>query len=203
MDGRAVAMWVYKIFLLILLTSIAACGEQNMPSPYHAVDVTWQIANANFHLVDHNGKSRSLEDFNGKVVVLFFGYTHCPEVCPTTLADLAQVMRQLGKNAERVQVLFITLDPEHDTPELLAKYITYFDSGFLGLRGDAQATAQAAKAFGVNFSKHFDNNGDYTLDHSDGTYLIGRNGRPMLRSPYGQRIELLTNDVKILLAIGG
>jgi protein SCO1/2 len=196
-------MWMHKIFLpIFLITIVAACGEPKLPSPYHAIDVTRQIAKADFHLTDHNGKSRSLQDFSGKVVVLFFGYTHCPVVCPTTMADLAQLMRQLGKNAEHVQVLFITLDPERDTPELLAKYIPAFDSTFLGLSGDAQATAQAAKSFGVNYIKQFNKNGDYSVDHSDGTYLIGRDGHPLLLSPYGQRIELLTNDVGILLALG-
>jgi protein SCO1/2 len=195
-------MWKYKIFMLIFLTSVAACGEPKLPSPYHAAEITRHVAKANFHLADHNGKVRSLEDFSGKVVVLFFGYTHCPVVCPTTLADLAQLMRQLGKNAEHVQVLFITLDPERDTPELLANYIPAFDSTFLGLRGDAQATAQAAKAFGVNYSKQISKNGEYSVDHSDGTYLIGRDGHPVLLSPYGQRIEFLTNDVGILLALG-
>jgi protein SCO1/2 len=173
-----------------------------MPSPYHAVDVSWQIAKANFHLTDHNGKPRSLEDFSGKVVVLFFGYTHCPEVCPTTLADLAQLMRKLDKNAEQVQVLFISLDPERDTPELMLAYITSFDPTFLGLRGDAQATSQAAKAFGVNFSKQFSKSGEYSVDHSDGTYLIGKGGHPLLRSPYGQRIEMLADDVRILVSSG-
>ncbi len=201
MDGRVVVMWLYRISLLMFLVSITACGEPNLPSPYHAVDVSWQLAKADFHLTDHNGKLRSLEDFSGKVVVLFFGYTHCPEVCPTTLADLAQVMRQLGKHAERIQVLFVTLDPEHDTPELLAKYITSFDPTFLSLRGDTQATAQAAKAFGVVFSKQSNKYGEYTLDHSDGTFLIGHQGHPLLRSPYGQRVELLTNDIKLLVAI--
>jgi len=173
-----------------------------MPSPYHAVDVTWQHTEANFHLTDFSGKSRSLEDFSGKVVVLFFGYTHCPEVCPTTLADLARVMRLLGKDADRVQVLFITLDPERDNPELLAQFVPSFDHSFLGLYGDAQATAQAAKSFGVNYEKQFNKNNDYTLDHSDGTYLIGIKGHPLLLSPYGQQTELLVQDIKLLLAIG-
>jgi protein SCO1/2 len=173
-----------------------------MPSPYHAVDITWQNAKADFHLTDFNGKSRTLGSFGEKVVILFFGYTHCPEVCPTTLADLAQVMRLLGKDSDRVQVLFITLDPERDSPELLARFVPSFDNSFLGLYGDTQATAQVAKSFGVKYAKQFNKNNDYTLDHSDGTYLIGIKGRPILLSPYGQKTEFLVQDIKMLLAIG-
>lgn len=188
-------------FFMLLLVLLASCNKSAPSLPSHAIDVSWRYEQAvpEFHLKDAAGKVRSLSDFRGKVVVLFFGYTHCPEVCPTTLADLAQVMRQLGKDAERVQVLFVTLDPERDTPEVLGKYVPYFDPSFLGLYGDAQATAQAAKVFAVHYEKHADKNG-YTLDHSDSTFLIGKNGRIVLMSPYGQRTELLVEDIRLLLA---
>ena len=192
-------MWT-RNFLLLLIALLVSCSEPEMPSPYHAVDITWQHGKADFQLTDFNGKSRDLKSFNEKVVILFFGYTHCPEVCPTTLADLAQVMRLLGKDAERVQVLFVTLDPERDNPKILAEYVPFFDHSFLGLYGDAQATAQAVKAFGVSYEKTFNKSGDYTLDHSDNTYLIGIKGQPLLLSPYGQRTELLVQDIKLLLA---
>ena len=173
-----------------------------MPSPYHAQDVSWQHAQADFQLTDFNGKPRSLLDFRGKVVVLFFGYTHCPEVCPTALADLAQVMRLLGKDAGRVQVLFVTLDPERDSPKVLANFVPSFDPSFLGLYGDEQATKQAANAFGVNFVKQDDKHGGYTLDHTAGMYLLGTRGKPLLLAPYGQRAEQLAQDIRLLLAIG-
>lgn len=190
-------------YLLILsLLLLGACGEPELPSPYHAIDVSWQHAQTDFQLADFNGRPRRLSDFTGKVVVLFFGYTHCPEVCPTTLADLAQVMRQLGQDANRVQVVFVTLDPERDSPSLLAKYVTSFDPSFLGLYGDAQSTAQAAKAFGVNYQKQYDKTGGYTVDHTDGVFLLGTRGRPLLHAPYGQRAELLVQDIRSLLAIG-
>ena len=191
-----------RIFLSILLMMLlGGCNEPAVPSPYHAIDVSWQHAKADFQLTDFNGKPRSLLDFRGKVVVLFFGYTHCPEVCPTTLADLAQVMRLLAKDAERVQVLFVTLDPERDSPGLLAKFVPSFFPTFLGLYGDAQATAQAAKAFGVNYEKHDDKHGGYTLDHSDGIYLIGTRGKPLLLSRNGPPAELLAQDIRLLLSV--
>ncbi len=173
-----------------------------MPSPYHAMDVSWQHARADFQLSDFNGKPRSLSDFRGKGVILFFGYTHCPKVCPTTLADLAQVMRLLGKDANRVQVLFVTLDPERDSPEMLAKFVPSFDPSFLGLYGDAQSTARAAQAFGVSYTKQYDKHGGYTLDHTDGIYLLGITGKPLLLSPYGQPVDLLVQDIRLLLATG-
>jgi protein SCO1/2 len=189
-----------KLFLLLFVLLLSACGERDLPSPYHAIDVTGPLEQADFHLADFNGKPRSLEDFRGKVVVLFFGYTHCPVVCPTTLADLAQVMRMLGKDADRVQVLFVTVDPERDRPELLAKFIPAFYPSFLGLYGDAQATAQTAKSFGVSYEKQYYKKGGYTMLHSDSTFLIGPKGRPLLLSRYGQQAELLAQDIRQLLA---
>jgi protein SCO1/2 len=188
------------LLLQVFLILLAGCNKSEPPLPTNAVDISWRYeqAAADFRLTDAAGKMRSLSDFRGKVVVLFFGYTHCPEVCPTTLADLSQVIRLLGPDAEKVQVLFVTLDPERDTPAVLAKFVPSFNPSFLGLYGDAQATAQAAKVFSVSYEKHADKNG-YTLDHSDGTYLIGKNGKIVLLSPYGQRTELLVQDIKLLL----
>ena len=189
-----------RLFLILSFLLLGGCDEP--PSPYHAIDVSWQHPSADFALTDAAGKTRRLADFRGKVVLLFFGYTHCPEVCPTTLADLAQVMRQLGEDADRVQVLFVTLDPERDTPALLAKYVSSFDSSFVGLYGDAGATAAAARSFGVNYEKHADNKGGYTLDHTDGIYMLGPRGKPLLIAPYGQRSDLMVKDIRSLLSIG-
>jgi protein SCO1/2 len=189
-----------SLLLLLFMTLLVSCGKSKPPTPFQAIDISWRYTEkpVDFNLTDPNGKMRWLSDFKGKVVVMFFGYTHCPEICPTTLADLAQVMRLLGKDAEKVQVLFVTLDPERDTPKLLAEYVPFFHPSFLGLYGDAQTTARVAKTFSVNYEKRVEK-GSYTLDHSDGTYLIGPNGKPVLLSPYNQRAELLVQDIKLLL----
>ena len=182
---------------------LAGCSEAKLPSPFKASDVSAQYAQADFHLFDAHGVPRSLGDYRGKVVAMFFGYTHCPDVCPTTLADMAQVMRLLDKDAASVQVLFVTLDPERDTPALLAQYVPAFHPGFLGLSGDSAATRQAAAAFGVTYQKQTGKKGAYTLDHSAGTYLIAPDGKRVLLAPYQQNTGFLLQDIKLLLALNG
>ncbi|HLP98863.1 MAG TPA: SCO family protein [Sideroxyarcus sp.] len=194
-------MWPRKLLFCLLLLLLAGCGEQKLPSPFKASDVSAQYAQADFQLNDASGKPVSLAGFRGKLVVLFFGYTHCPQICPTTLADLAQVMRLLGGDADKVQVLFVTLDPERDTRELLAQYPPAFYPTFKGLSGDSMATAQAAKAFGVIYQKQPNKRGGYDLDHSAGTYLIAPDGKHVLLAPYGQRAEWLVQDIRLLLAL--
>jgi protein SCO1 len=193
-------MFLRNLLLFAFMLAFAACGEQKLPSPFKAGDVSAKYGGADFNLNDAGGKPVSLADFRGKVVVLFFGYTHCPQICPTTLADLAQTMRMLGTDADNVQVLFVTLDPERDTREMLAQYPPAFYPTFKGLSGDSMATAQAARAFGVVYEKHPNKTGGYDLDHSAGTYLIAPGGKPVLLSPYGQRAELLAQDIRLLLA---
>ena len=151
-------------------------------------------------LTDQNGKPRTLADFRGKVVVLFFGYTHCPDVCPTTLAELSKVMKVLGPDADRVQVLFVTVDPERDTPAVLARYVAAFDPRFLGLYGDAAATRGAAKEFKVFYEKHQGTvPGEYSMDHSAGTYVIDSKGRLRLFVGYGKAGADLAHDIRTLL----
>jgi len=151
-------------------------------------------------LTDQNGRPRTLADFRDKVVVLFFGYTHCPDVCPTTLAELSQVMKRLGPDADRVQVLFVTVDPERDTPAVLSQYVKAFDPRFLGLYGDAAATRRAAKEFKVFYEKHKGAApGEYTMDHSAGTYVIDPKGRLRLFVGYGKAGADLAHDIRTLL----
>ena len=191
-------MWLRSLLILSLVALLAGCEKPGLPSPFHASDVGAMFTEADFRLTDHNGKPRTLADFRGKVVVLSFGYTHCPDVCATTLADMAQVMRLLGKDGDKVQVLFITVDPERDRPEMLAQYVPAFNPSFLGLYGDVQATAQAAKAFYVAYEKRPTASG-YNMDHSTGTFLVGPNGKVRLRAPFAQRTDWLVDDIRLLL----
>lgn len=191
-------MWLRNLCVLLLFALLSGCGRTQLPSPFHASDVSAMFTQADFRLTDHNGKTRTLADFRGKAVALFFGYTHCPDVCLTTLADMAQVMQRLGNDAGRVQVLFITVDPERDNPEKLAQYTTHFHPSFLGLYGDAQATAQAAKSFYVGYEKRPTSSG-YNVDHSLGTFLVDPAGRVRLRAPLAQRADWLADDIRLLL----
>jgi len=152
-------------FLVALVLTLAACSAGG--PKFQASDITGSSFGRDFELKDPQGKTRRLADFKGKAVVLFFGYTQCPDVCPTTLAALAEAMKQLGPDADRVQVLFVTVDPERDTPQLLAQYVPAFDPRFLGLYGDADATSRTAKEFKVIYQKvPGASPGTYTMDHS-------------------------------------
>ncbi len=186
-------------WLVLAACLTVSCGR---PGPqFHSVDITGADYGTDFHLTDHTGKPRVLADFRGKIVVLFFGYTHCPDVCPVTMAQLAQVVKQLGADAGRVQVLFVTLDPERDTRELLAQYVPAFDSAFLGLYGDMAATQETAKAFRVFFQKQPGKTPEtYTIDHTAGTYVFDTKGRLRLFVRYGQEGADLFADLRTLLA---
>lgn len=194
-------MWLRSLMLMCAVF-LAACSEPRLPSPFHASEVGSRLAQADFNLRDPLGNTRSLADFRGKVVVLFFGYVHCPDVCPTTLADLAQVMRLLGPQADKVQVLFVTVDPERDTPALLAEYVPAFHPSFLGLYGTPQETADVAKRFEIVYQKQVTASG-YNVDHSAGSYLIDPAGRVRLLAPYAQRADWLAADIRLLLALEG
>ncbi len=194
-------MLLRNVLLAFMLVVLSACGEPKLPSPFHASEVSAKLSGADFKLIDHNGVPRSLADFRGKVVVVFFGYIHCPDVCPTTMADLRQVIGHLGQEADRVQVLFVTVDPERDSRALLKQYVPAFYPTFLGLSGDAAATAEAAKAFNVVYQKQPNPSG-YNVDHSAGSYLIDMKGRVRLISPFGQRTDWLEQDIRLLLALG-
>jgi protein SCO1/2 len=196
---RALARLAAAIVAAALL---AGCG-QDAPK-FRASDVTGTTYGRDFRLTDHTGKVRTLADFRGKVVVLFFGYTHCPDVCPTTLAELAETMRQLGKDADRVQVLFATIDPERDTAELLGQLVPSFHPSFLGLYGDAEATARTAREFKILYQKQPGRTpGSYTMDHSAGTFLFDPQGRLRVYVSYGQGPDVFTHDIRELLRTAG
>ena len=187
----------YFSFLLATFLSVG-CGA---PAHFNATDLTGSSIGVDFALEDQNGKQRRLSDFKGKVAIVFFGYTQCPDVCPTTLSALQETLKLLGKNADHVQVLFITLDPERDTAALLAQYVPSFNPSFLGLRGSATETEAVAKAFKVFYKKQEGTMpGSYSIDHSTGSYLYDPAGRLRLYLKYGESPQRIAEDISHLLA---
>jgi protein SCO1/2 len=186
--------------VLVVAALIGAPGCDRGSAAFRATDVSGAEFGRDFELVDHTGKIRRLADFRGKVVVVFFGFTHCPDVCPTTLAELAAAKRRLAADAARVQVLLITVDPERDTPEVLSKYVVAFDPDFLGLTGSPQQVAVAAREFKVIYQKvEGKRSGNYSMDHSAGTYVFDPQGRLRLYVSYGQGADVFAHDIALLL----
>ncbi|HEY9532033.1 MAG TPA: SCO family protein [Burkholderiales bacterium] len=184
-------------FWSIIICSLLLAGCDRGPK-FRSTDITGVDYGKSLALTDHNGRLRTLDDFRGKVVVLFFGFTHCPDVCPTTLVDLAGAVKTLGPDADKVQVLFVTVDPERDTAEALAKYVTAFDPRFLGLHGDAAATRKTAQEFKIYYEKR--KTGDsYSVDHSGQSYVIDRQGRVRLLVRPDRIAQDLPEDLRALL----
>ena len=184
---------------LALCLGLTLAGCDGKPA-FRNTDVTGVDFGGDFALIGHDGKARTLADFRGKAVVIFFGYTQCPDVCPTTLSELAEVMKQLGADADRVQVLFVSVDPERDTPELLAQYVPAFDRRFLGLYGDAAATERTAKTFKVFYQKvPGQTPGSYTVDHTAGSYVYDPQGKLRLFVKHGTGAEPIVHDLRRLL----
>jgi protein SCO1 len=185
---------------LAALASLALAGCGAGGPKFEASDVTGSSFGRDFELEDPDGRKRTLADFRGKAVVVFFGFTQCPDVCPTTLAALAEAMKALGPDADRVQVLFVTIDPDRDTPALLKQYVPAFDPRFLGLRGDAAATARTAKEFKIIYQKvPGPTPGSYTMDHSAGSYVFDPQGRLRLFVSNGQGADVYVHDLRELL----
>jgi protein SCO1/2 len=185
----------------ILLAMAAACGQPSTPK-FQLTDVTGADFGKALALNDHNGKARTLADFKGKVVVIFFGFTQCPDVCPTTLAAMGNVVKELGADGDKLQVLFVSVDPERDTPALLEQYVTAFHPSFLGLTGDAQATARATREFKIYVQKQPTKNGTYTVDHSAGTFIVDQQGRLRLFAQHGAATPAFVQDIRTLLKQG-
>ncbi|HEY2864944.1 MAG TPA: SCO family protein [Casimicrobiaceae bacterium] len=183
---------------LLVALVVVACGPA---SPrFQGSDVTGASFGRDFRLTDHNGKPRTLADFRGKAVVVFFGYTQCPDFCPTTMSELAAAMQKLGPDASRVQVLFVTVDPDRDTRDVLARYVPAFDPSFLGLYGDEKATAETAKEFKIIYQKQPGREpGSYSVDHSAGTYIFDPQGRLRVYESYGPGPEVYAHDLREVL----
>ncbi len=187
---------------LVAALLLAGCSP-GTPS-FRSADVTGATFGREFALTDHNGTARTLASFRGKAVVVFFGYTQCPDVCPTALATLAEAKRQLGADGERVQGVFVTIDPERDKPELLRNYVPAFDPTFLGLYGDAAATEKVAKEFKVLYRKVPGSTPEtYTMDHSAGMFVFDPQGRLRLFVSHGTGADALAHDLRELLRSDG
>ena len=186
-------------FLAILCVVLTACS----PKPeFKNIDITGSTAfGKDFSLLDPDGKVRTLADFKGKVVVMFFGYTQCPDICPTTLTEMQQVMTLLGPQSDKVQVIFVTVDPERDTAEILKQYVPAFDPRFLGLRpADEAALERVTKDFKIYYKKVPGTKpGSYTMDHTAGSYAFDPEGRLRLYIKHAQGPETLAHDLKELL----
>jgi protein SCO1/2 len=191
----------FAVVCAVAVFTLAGCQPAPQPPVFQATDITGAAFARDFRLTDHNGRVRTLADFRGKVVAVFFGYTHCPDVCPTTLSDFAAALRQLGPEAERVQVLFVTVDPQRDTPDLLKQFVPAFNPSFLGMVTDTETLKQLAQEYKVVYQqtsvKAVD---DYLIDHSAGTYVYDPKGNLRLLMPYGSSPDAIAQDLKILLA---
>jgi len=188
--------------LLAFAVLLAGCDKaRDRPVAFQNTDLTGLDYARDFALTDHNGKPRTIADFKGKVVVMFFGYTQCPDVCPTTMVEMANVVKELGPAGKDVQVLFVTIDPERDKPELLAQYVPAFNPTFLGLYGDAAATARTAKEFKVYYAKVPGSTPEnYSMDHTAGSYVFDRNGKIRLFLRHGKGAASITPDLRQLLS---
>jgi protein SCO1/2 len=181
--------------------ALSACQPAPQTPAFRATDITGAAFARDFRLTDHNGHVRTLADFRGKAVAIFFGYTHCPDVCPTTLSDFAAALQLLGDKADRVQVIFVTVDPERDTPDLLKAFVPAFNPGFLGMYTDPGSLGQLAKEYKVVYEKTSAKAADdYLIDHSAGTYVYDPQGRLRLLVPYGTGADAIAHDLNILLA---
>lgn len=198
-------MTMYRRSLLVAaLLALAGCKPAgDGGAQFKSVDITGADYAQGFSLPDVDGKPRTLADFRGKATLVFFGYTQCPDVCPTTMGELAEVKRQLGADGEHVQGVFITVDPERDTPEVLRDYLRNFDAGFVALRGTPEQTLAAAKSFKVFYEKVPGKDADsYTINHTAGAYVFDPQGRVRLFVRYGLGTQALAEDFKLLLKSG-
>jgi protein SCO1 len=177
---------------------LTACSPKSLQ--FTAIDITGADYAKDFSLVDHNGQTRTLKDFQGKIVMMFFGYTQCPDVCPTSMLEMAQIKQLLGKDGERLQALFVTIDPERDQPEMLKEYMAAFDPTFLALVPTPEQLVALAKDFKVYYKKvDGPTPTSYTMDHTAGSYVYDTTGKLRLFTRYGTKPELTAADLRQLL----
>jgi protein SCO1/2 len=188
-----------RTLLTSLVLAAAGCSMESKPQ-FKAVDITGADYGKDFPLPDFDGKQRSIKDFQGKAVVVFFGYTQCPDACPTTLTEIAQAKKLLGADGDKVQAVLISVDPERDKPEVLKAYVANFDPNFVALRGTPEQVAAVAKDFKVFYKKvEGKTPGTYTMDHTAASYVYDPQGRLRLYTRYGSGAQALADDLRLLL----
>ena len=196
------------VVLLMAAAALAGCDKVGLPGTtnkpaFTGIDITGAEYGREFSLPDAEGKTRTLAEFKGKVSVVFFGYTQCPDVCPTTMAELAQIKKSMGADGERVQGVFVTIDPDRDTPQVLKAYMASFDPTFVALRGSVEQVKATAREFKVFYAKvPGRSDGTYTMDHTAGSYIFDPQGRLRLFVRYGTPSDALAADLKQLLKDG-
>ena len=198
---RFSASWLRFFSALALAAFGVGLGACSEPKPaFKGVDITGADYAKELNLPDQNGQVRKLKDFSGKLVVVFFGYTQCPDVCPTTMQELAEVKRLLGPNGDKLQAVFVTVDPERNTAELLKAYVENFDASFVALRPTPEQLPLIAKDFKIYF-KRVDGktSTSYTVDHSAGSFTFDTQGRVRLFNRYGMGAQALADDFNLLL----
>ena len=196
---KKIANYVLFTLTLFVFSVISGCSEQKVA--FKGIDITGAEYARNFALTDHNGQLRTIADFKGKIPVIFFGFTQCPDVCPTAMADLVEVKKKLGKQGDLVQGVFVSIDPERDTAPVLKAYMGNFDPTFLALRGDPEQTAAVAKEFKIFYKKAEGKTpSSYTMDHSAGSYTFDANGKVRVYNRYGTGAQAIADDIAQLLA---
>jgi len=190
----------FRLLRLLLLVGLVSC-QRTEPIKLNLIgsDLTGSGLGGDFRLTDHTGVSRSLADFHGKVVAIFFGYTHCPDVCPTTLLEYSRAAKLLGKDADKLQVVFVSVDPERDTSAVLAGYVPHFGARFIGLTGNHAELAAVMTAYKIVAKKVPEAGGGYSVDHSAGSYLLDATGQTRVYEPYGTTSASLVHDIRQLL----
>ncbi len=198
--------WIRVLVCALACSMVLVACDNKPPVPKAAftnTDITGIDYAQGFELIDHTGQKRTLADYKGKAVVVFFGFTHCPDVCPTTLAEMAAVKKELGADSDKLQVLFVTVDPERDTQQALADFVPAFDPSFIGLYGTPEQTAKLQKDFKLFVQKVKNKEGDgYSVDHTAGSYVYDPQGRIRLFVRSGQGPQTVLSDIKLILAGG-
>lgn len=199
---KSIANYLYymraSIVFFFVFLALSGCAEK--APQFRSVDITGVDYAKDFALPDVSGQTKTLSDFKGKAVVLFFGFAQCPDVCPTTMSEIAEVKKSLGKDGEKVTAVFITVDPERDTPQVLKAYMESFDPSFTALRGTPEQTAALAKAFKIYYKKVDGKTPtSYTIDHTAASFVYDPQGKLRLYTRYGMGAQALADDLKILL----